>query len=198
MVVWPQCRRRTSRPIYSSYTDQPGHRSGLRSAGDLHLAEALPQTTGLATAANAIFIAENLAKGAWEGGANRMAVEITPAADGVHSGAGRGGERPEVSLPRPEEARAGRPPPSRPAQRRELDLALDFLETWFRDMMAMAGAGEAISTTIMSWNSRPSRMNRGSIIPPALEVMRHPLKRAIMWIWSCFAGHVLYKLQEVL
>ncbi len=119
------------------------------SRGNLSLAKALSADPALQARRDSYLrIGENLARGSWEGGAGQMAAEIISAA----AQAGETAEQEDdVNVPegfnvapkqrREQDAhrRAGQ------AQRRELAFALDILETWFRDMMAMAaGAGDAI------------------------------------------------------
>ena len=116
------------------------------SRGNLRLARALCEDKELVTRRGRYLqIGENLARGAWEGGAAQMAADIMSAAQE----AGEAVEEeiiPEgfiATTKKRQEQDAHRR--SSAAQRRELILALDFLESWFRDMMVMAsGAGEAV------------------------------------------------------
>lgn len=121
------------------------------SAGNLNLAVRLCQDSDLAARRGSYLqIAENLSRGSWEGGAARMAAEIMAAA--MEAAQGPPGEAageeivPEGFSSAPKKRReedAKRR--TQAAQRRELAFALDVLESWFRDMMAMAaGAGEAV------------------------------------------------------
>ncbi|MFA6000606.1 MAG: DNA polymerase III subunit delta' [Thermoleophilia bacterium] len=116
------------------------------SRGNLGLARALCEDEELvARRGRYLQIGENLTRGAWEGGAAQMAADILSAAQE----AGEAVE--EETIPegfiattkKRQEQDAHRR--SSAAQRRELILALDFLESWFRDMMVMAsGAGQAV------------------------------------------------------
>jgi len=119
------------------------------SRGNLRLAESLCLDPELRDRrASYLAIGENLSRGAWEGGASQMAAEIISAAAQAGGAAEKADEVtvPEGFLVAPKKRReqdahrrAGQ------AERRELALALDFLETWFRDMMVMAtGAGDTI------------------------------------------------------
>ncbi|MFA5801715.1 MAG: DNA polymerase III subunit delta' [Thermoleophilia bacterium] len=116
------------------------------SRGNLRLARALCEDNELvARRGRYLQIGGNLTRGAWEGGAAQMAAEIMSATQE----AGEAVEEeivPEgfvVATKKRQEQDAHRR--SSAAQRRELILALDFLESWFRDMMVMAsGAGDAV------------------------------------------------------
>ncbi len=118
------------------------------SRGDLGLAQALCTDPDLRDRRDRYLkIGENLGRAAWEGGASQMTADIILAS----SQAGEIAEQEDETIPegffsapkkrRDQDAhrRAGQ------AQKRELNLALDILEMWFRDMMAMAaGAGDTI------------------------------------------------------
>lgn len=119
------------------------------SRGDLEMAKALCGEPGLAERRQRYLqIGENLGRGAWEGGASQMAAEIMSAAADAGEVAGQEEDEtvpegfqvaPKKRREQDAHRRAGR------AQKEELNLALDILETWFRDMMAMAsGAGDTI------------------------------------------------------
>jgi len=119
------------------------------SRGDLALAKALCADPELSSRrVRYLQIGEKLTKGAWEGGAGEMAAEIMAAAAQAGDEAGQAEEEsvpegfsvaPKKRREQDAHRRAGQ------AQRRELELALDFLETWLRDIMvAAAGATDAI------------------------------------------------------
>ena len=175
------------------------------SRGNLHLAEALAADNRLSDRRESYLkIAENLAKGGWEGGASQMASEIIAAAAEQGDTAEQEEEDnvPEGFLTAPKKRReqdahrrAGQ------AQRRELDLALDFLETWFRDMMAMAsGAGEAILNRDyeleLEAQSHESRIDNYRSALEAIEDTRSKLSYNVDLELALQA--MFYKLQEVL
>ena len=117
------------------------------SRGNLDLARALGQDRRLAARRERYLgIGENIGRGAWEGGAVQMAAEIMSAAQEVGESAGPLEAAPAgfiTATKKRQEQDAHRRASA--AQRRELALALDILQSWFRDMLAMAsGAGETI------------------------------------------------------
>jgi DNA polymerase-3 subunit delta' len=96
-----------------------------------------------------IQLAENLSRGAWEGGAAQLAAEVVSAAQdaaALEAESSAAAQVPEgfVTVPKKKlEEDAKRR--ARAAHARELRFALNVMESWFRDMMVMAaGAGEAV------------------------------------------------------
>jgi DNA polymerase-3 subunit delta' len=175
------------------------------SRGDLKLAEALSADPDLqARRDRYLRIGENLGRGAWEGGAGQMAAEIMVAA----AQAGEVAEQeeddavPEGFLAAPKKRleqdahrRAGQ------AQRRELGLALDFLETWFRDMLAMAaGAGDTILNRDyeleLENQALPSRLDNYRRALEVIEAARSKLSYNVDLELALQA--MFYQLQEVL
>lgn len=120
------------------------------SSGNLGLAIRLCTDPGLAGRRQRYLqLAQNLSKGAWEGGAAQMTAEITSAAHEAEAAELDSG--PEESVPegfitapkkrREEDAKRR----ARAAMGGELQFALGVLQSWFRDMIAVAaGAGEAV------------------------------------------------------
>ncbi|MHB1389630.1 MAG: DNA polymerase III subunit [Thermoleophilia bacterium] len=119
-------------------------------AGNLDLAVELCRDEAMAQRRrHYIQIGDNLCKGAWEGGAAAMAAQITSAAEEKAQAAFESGPGPDIpdgfiTAPkkrREEDARRQ----GAQARRRELNFALDVMESWFRDLLVMgAGAGDAV------------------------------------------------------
>jgi len=175
------------------------------SRGDMHLAEDLAADNKLSDRRERyLHIAENLAKGSWEGGASQMASEIIAAAAEQGESAEQEEEEnvPEGFLVAPKKRReqdAHRR--ATQAQRHELDLALDFLETWFRDMMAMAsGAGEAVLNRDyeleLEAQSHESKVDNYRQALEVIEATRSKLSYNVDLELALQA--MFYKLQEVL
>ncbi|MCL6106602.1 MAG: DNA polymerase III subunit delta' [Actinobacteria bacterium] len=123
------------------------------SSGNLSLAESLCTDADLAGRRQRyLAIAARLGRGGWEGAAGELAAEVESASVQVGETAGAalsGAEAAAVPdgftaaarnhLKQDAHRRAGA------ARKQELALALGFMESWFRDMMAVAaGAGDAI------------------------------------------------------
>ncbi|MHB0866393.1 MAG: DNA polymerase III subunit delta' [Thermoleophilia bacterium] len=122
----------------------------LIAAGSLDLAIELCQDDAMAQRRrHYIQIGDNLCRGAWEGGAAGMVAEITSAAEAkaqAATDAGPGPDIPEgfITLPKKRQEEDARRLGAQ-ARRRELNFALDVLESWFRDLLVMgAGAGDAV------------------------------------------------------
>jgi DNA polymerase-3 subunit delta' len=118
------------------------------SGGSLSLAEALCTDSELGERRQRYLrIASELCRGTWEGGAAEMAAEIEAAVNAAGEAAGA---RQEVALEGFEPGGQKRVQQDvhrhvASARRHELAIALDVLESWFRDMMVMAaGAGKAV------------------------------------------------------
>ncbi|MHB1325553.1 MAG: DNA polymerase III subunit delta' [Thermoleophilia bacterium] len=175
------------------------------SRGNLVMAKALCSEPGLAERRQRYLqIGENLGRGAWEGGASQMAADIMSAT----ADAGDMAEQeeddnvPEGFIVAPKKRReqdahrrAGQ------AQRRELHFALDILETWFRDMMAMAsGAGEAILNRDyeleLENQALESKLNNYRQALEVIEASRSKLSYNVELELALQA--MFYKLQEVL
>ncbi|MHB1361853.1 MAG: DNA polymerase III subunit [Thermoleophilia bacterium] len=173
--------------------------------GDLELAKALCIDPDLpARRQSYLQIAENLSRGSWEGGAGQMAAAIMAAASraGETAEAEEDEAVPEGFLTAPKKRReqdahrrAGQ------AQRRELHLALDFLESWFRDMMAMAaGAGDAVLNRDYELElenlALPSKLGNYRRALEAIEAARSKLSYNVELELALQA--MFYQLQEVL
>jgi len=175
------------------------------SCGDLELAKALCANPDLAERRQRYLqLGENLSRGVWDGGASQMAAEIMAAA----AQAGEVSENeeddivPEGFLAAPKKRReqdahrrAGQ------AQKRELGLALDFLETWFRDMLAVAaGAGDTVLNKDFELElenqALPSRLDNYRLALETIEAARLKLSYNVDLELALQA--MFYQLQEVL
>ena len=173
--------------------------------GDLELAKALCIDPDLPRRRQSYLqIGENLSRGGWEGGAGQMAAEVLAAAAEAGDAAGQTEDEaaPEGFLAAPKKRReqdahrrAGQ------AQRRELNLALDFLESWFRDMMAVAaGAGDTILNRDyeleLENQALPSRLDNYRRALEVIEAARSKLSYNVEL--ELVLQAMFHKLQEVL
>jgi DNA polymerase-3 subunit delta' len=122
-------------------------------AGNLELAISLATDSHLAERRrHYIAIADNLAQGAWEGGASQLITEVQAAAAETAAGGGAASRVPAAAaIPEgfitatKKQREDSDKRLARAAQGEELRFALGVLESWFHDMMVMAvGAGKAV------------------------------------------------------
>lgn len=117
------------------------------SGGNLALAGRLCRDSALASRRQGYLkMAQRLARGECEGGTAPLVADILDAAREVGEAAGDAAAGPE-GFGEPDSRRAKQDAHRRDAaaQRREVELALGFLQSWFRDLMAVAaGAGASV------------------------------------------------------